>query len=239
MSLVGYPASTMTSHATPSGLRTPGLGDTQRRILEQLKLRGELTLAELGEAFELARETLREHLNALAARGLVRRAGQRRGGPGRPENVYALGEAGEALFPRREGEVLGELARHLLAEGRGDELEAFFHRRMEDAREEALDRVEGLEGRTRLEAVAELLSEQGFMAEVEEGEDGRHRLRLCHCPLWDLVEATDLPCRAELEWVGEALDEPLDRESYMPDGDRTCTYAVGPPPEEPSEEPSG
>lgn len=212
-----------------SDFRTPGLGETQRRILEQLKLGGELTLAELGEAFDLARETLREHLNALAARGLVRRAGRRRRGPGRPENLYALDEAGEALFPRREGDVLRQLARHLLEGGRSDELEDFFRRRVAAVGDEALGRVSGLEGRERLEAVAEMLSEEGFMARIVEGEDGRPRLRLHHCPLQDLVEATRLPCRAELAWVGDALGEPLERESFMPEGDRTCSYAVGRP----------
>ena len=211
-----------------SGPRTPGLGDTQRRVLELLKLRGPSTLAELGGAVELARETLREHLNALAARGLVRPAGRRREGPGRPENVYALDEAGEALFPRREGEVLRQLAEHLLEEGASEALASFFRRRVAAVGEEALRRVADLEGRERLEAVAEILSEEGFMARIREGEDGRPRLILHHCPLRELVEATTLPCRAELTWVGEALDEPLERESWMPGGDRTCGYAVGP-----------
>lgn len=219
----------MTDRSPLSDRRTPGLGETQRRILEQLKLRGASTLGELGESIELARETLREHLNALAARKLVRRAGRRREGPGRPENVYALDEAGEALFPRREGEVLRQLARHLLEGGRSAELETFFQRRVAAVGDEALRRVSELEGRDRLEAVADLLSEEGFMARVLEGEDGRPRLRLHHCPLQDLVEATQLPCRAELTWVGEALEAPLERESYMPDGDRTCGYAVGTP----------
>lgn len=210
-----------------TGPRTPGLGETQRRVLELLKLRGPSTLGELVDAVDLARETLREHLNALAARGLVRRAGRRREGPGRPENVYALDEAGEALFPRREGEVLRQLAVHLLEGDAPEALASFFRRRVAAMGEEALGRVEELEGRERLEAVADLLSEEGFMARVAEGDDGRPRLVLHHCPLQELVEATRLPCRAELSWVGEALGAPLERESWMPEGDRTCSYAVG------------
>lgn len=220
---------TVTASDSPPVLRTPGLGESQRIVLEQLKLRGPSTLGELGDAIGLARETLREHLNALAARGLVRRAGRRRDGPGRPENLYALDAAGEALFPRREGEVLRELARHLLAGGHADELEAFLRRRVAGVDDEALRDVRELEGRERLEAVADLLSAQGFMARVAEADDGRPRLRLHHCPLQDLVEATELPCRAELGWVAEALGETLTRESFMPDGDRTCSYAVGRP----------
>ena len=131
--------------------------------------------------------------------------------------------------PRREGEVLRQLAAHLLAGEASEALASFFRRRVAAVGEEALRRVTDLEGRERLEAVAELLSEEGFMARVREGDDGRSRLVLHHCPLRELVEATRLPCRAELGWVGEAVGAPLERESWMPEGDRTCAYAVGRP----------
>lgn len=206
-------------------LRTPGLGDTQRLLLERLKREGAQSLAELEGAFELARETLRQHLNALEARGLVRRAGRRRSGPGRPEVLYGLAPGGEELFPRREGEVLRELSAFLLNHGREDLLEAFFQERAARVREVARSRLAGLEGRERMEEVAAILSEQGYMAEVVDEPEGEPRLRLSHCPIKDLVSTSRIPCRTELEWVEEALDAPLHRRAWMPEGDHTCTYA--------------
>lgn len=215
----------MTPASRDPVLRTPGLGDTQRLLLERLKREGEQSLADLEGAFELARETLRQHLNALEARGLVRRAGRRRSGPGRPEVLYGLAPDGEELFPRREGEVLGELSAFLLAHGHEDLLEAFFQERADRTRKLARRRLAGLEGRERMEAVALLLSEQGYMAEVVEGSEGEPRLRLSHCPIKDLVSTSRIPCRTELEWVEEALGAPLLRRAWMPEGDHTCTYA--------------
>ncbi len=222
----------------PDDFGAPGLGESQRSLLVELKRRGEATLADVADVVDLATETVREHLNALTARGLVERVGRRRNGPGRPRIVYGLSDRGEALFPHREGVLLGELATHLVESGRENVLEEFFERRIGEQRSDAASRLEGLEGRERVREVARILSDQGFMAEVEEVEatDGEARgseeevgallLRLCHCPLKDLVAASRLPCRAEIEFVEELLGQDLSREAWMPEGDHSCTYRI-------------
>lgn len=212
----------------PDDFGAPGLGESQRGLLVELKRRGEATLADVADVVGLATETVREHLNALTARGLVERVGNRRDGPGRPRIVYALSDRGEALFPQREGALLGELATHLVESGREDVLEEFFERRIGEQRSDAADRLVGLEGRERVQEVARILSDQGFMAEVEEvdGDGDALLLRLCHCPLKDLVAASRLPCRAEIDFVEELLGEDLTREAWMPDGDHSCTYRI-------------
>jgi predicted ArsR family transcriptional regulator len=90
--------------------------------------------------------------------------------------------------------------------------------------------VSHLSGEERLDAVAELLSDYGFMAVVDRETDSP-RLRLCHCPLLSLVEETRIPCRAEIGFVRELLGEELTRETYIPAGDASCSYGVrGPSP---------
>lgn len=205
--------------------RAPGLGETQRRLLLVLKRRGPSTVGELAGALDLARETLRQHLNGLAGRGLVRRAGARREGPGRPEILYALAESADALFPQAEGALLRDLARHLVERDQADLLRSFLERRLERRRRQAAARLGGLRGRARLEEVAAILSEDGFMARVEPDDaGGEPLLRLCHCPIRDLVAASRLPCEVEVAFVRELVGEPLERVEYMPEGDRTCAY---------------
>jgi len=203
-----------------------GLGDSHRRILDRLKRRGESDLAALEADLGLGRETLRGHLGTLAAMGLVERSGVRREGPGRPSALYRLTAAAEDLYPRREGEILRELVEHLTAAGQERLLEEFFARRSNAKLETYRARVADLQGLDRLRAVAEILSEQGFLAEVETSDAGR--LRLCHCPLRDLVAASRVPCRFEMSLVEELLGEPLRRDSFMPSGDATCTYSKTP-----------
>lgn len=209
--------------------RTPGLGDSQRRILLSLKLGGRRSVAEIREELDLATETVREHLKVLAGRGLVERAGRRSDGPGRPEILYRLADDGEALFPRGEDRILGELARYLLDEEGGEALlRDFFEARLARRRERAMDRVDGLDGRARLEEVAAILTEEGYMADViEDGDaDGSPVLRLSHCPIMGLVAVSRLPCEAEIAFVRELVGGELHRVRYMPAGDHTCSYVT-------------
>jgi predicted ArsR family transcriptional regulator len=49
-------------------------------------------------------------------------------------------------------------------------------------------------------------------------------LRLCHCPIRDVVDVTRLPCRFEEELVAELLGSAITREEYIPDGQASCSY---------------
>lgn len=196
---------------------------SHRALLDALKRRGRSSVPQLAEELGLNIETVRDHLKTLVARELVRREGAVRSGPGRPEIVYVLTDAAEVLFPRREGEILRELGAYLVKHRHERLLRDFFAEYIERRRAEAASRVAHLEGRARLEEVARIFSELGFMPVIEE-RDHTPRLRLCHCPLRDLVDATKIPCRAEIGFLKELLDEELTRVSYIPEGDASCSY---------------
>lgn len=207
--------------AAPAASGAPP-GATQQALLEALKRRGPATLLELAGAAGLARETVREHLNAMGAAGLVQRAGARRDGPGRPAILYRLAAAAHARFPQHGGAVLGELAAWLTEQGDEAVLKRFFEQRSGRRRAALRARVAQLTGRRRLDEVARILSEEGYMAEVDGGA-----LRLCHCPISAVVAATRAPCRAELALVEDLLGRPLTRTDYLPDGGVSCSYSVG------------
>jgi len=207
-------------------VNAPGLGESRRSILSALKRAGGATVPTLADVVGLNIETVRSHLKILGSQGLVERQGTRSNGPGRPEVVYGLTAEAGSLFPQREAEVLRELASFLQDTGRADVLDEFFDRYIEARRAESLARVEGLEGRARLQEAARILSEQGFMAVVEQ-DGGQPRLRLCHCPLRELVEVSKVPCRAEVGFVRELIGERLTRVSYIPAGDAACSYESG------------
>lgn len=206
--------------ARPDG--TPG------RILEHLKRSGEASIPDLARTFGLSPETVRAHMKALAEDAWVEDSGTRSEGRGRPERLWALTRAAESLFPRREAEVLQGFAAYLREVGREDLLVAFLDRFAGERRATALTRLKGLEGRARLDEVALILSDEGYMAEIVDGPDGGlPRLRLCHCPVRELVEVTRAPCRAEVTFVRELVGDTLARVEYIPDGGAACAYAVG------------
>jgi predicted ArsR family transcriptional regulator len=100
-------------------------------------------------------------------------------------------------------------------------------------RDAALGRLEGLHGRERLEEVARILTEEGYMAEIQPGTNGAPaQLRLCHCPVRELVEVTRAPCRAEVAFVKALVGRELARSGlarveHIADGGSACAYAVG------------
>ena len=202
------------------------IGESQGRILAQLKRRGSGTIPEMAESLGLSVETVRTHLTSLGSEGLVQRLGRRRSGPGRPEILYGLTEASQALFPNQEGRLLRDLAAFLEASGQTALVGKFFDAQVERRRAAVQRRLKGLGGDDRIEEVARVLSEEGFMADVVTDEAGRKLLRLCHCPLRRLVDVTQAPCRSELRFVREMLGKRLVRVSYIPSGDGSCSYAV-------------
>lgn len=204
----------------------PGLGETQRLLLLALKRLGSATIAQLRAELHLAPATLREHLQALALHGLVERRGSRRHQRGRPEVVYGIAVAGEALFPRAGATVLQELVAFLEREGQHAVLGRFFTERLAGRRAEGLKRVAGLAGAQRLAVVARLFSEEGFMAEPAQTADGGPALRIRHCPLRDVVAATDLPCRAEIGLAQELAGQPLVRIEHAAHERGACLYGL-------------
>jgi len=205
-------------------LNAPGLGEPRRKILDALKRDGPSRVARLSEGMGLNVETVREHLSTLERQGLACRVGTQSHGPGRPEVLYGLTAAADELFPSREAEVLRHLAQHMVRIGQADVLRDAFDAWIAEHREAAMERLHGLEGRERLDAVTAVLNEMGFMAELD--ADGAS-LTLCHCPLSELVDASRLPCRAEISLVSALLGERLERMSWIPDGDRVCSYRLG------------
>ena len=204
----------------------PRIGESQSRMLEYLKRRGSGTIPDLGAALGLSVETILTHMKALRIGGLVERRGSRSSGPGRPEILYGLSDAADALFPSREGQLLHDLTSFLEDRGEGDLVRAFFDAQVERRRAVARARLEGLEGDARIDGVARVLTDEGFMAQVETDDEGRTLLRLCHCPMKKLVEVTRAPCRSELRFVRDLLGERPVRVSYIPSGDAACCYTL-------------
>ena len=203
----------------------PGLGESQRAILDAIKRRGNATIRTLGPELELNVETVRAHLKSLTALGLVQRSGTSKEGAGRPEIIYTLTAAAESAFPNREGEILRSLAVFLKETGNEALLRDFYDRFIDSRRAEALARVAHLSGRERAFEVARVLSEFGFMAEIT-GQGDSPTLRLCHCPLRELIKATNIPCKAETGFIHELLGECDTRVSHIPAGDHSCSYLV-------------
>lgn len=204
-------------------------------LLIELKKAQPLTAKELGARFGLTANALRRHLKEFESAGLVHYRREVRG-VGGPRFAYSLSADGEALFPRAHAPALVD-ALQFLREREGPEaLVAFFRRRWAAiAADAGLDLASvGFEDRVQL--CAELLTSQGYMAEVVcEGErresGGAPRpvlLRKYNCALREVAERFPELCAAEVEFMEQLLGARLDRRAHLLAGCNMCEYRVLP-----------
>jgi predicted ArsR family transcriptional regulator len=198
-------------------------GGTRERILVLLRRHGRLSAPRLAELLQLTSVGVRRHLALLERDGLVGSTIEK---PkrGRPTAVYRLTDAGLETFPRHYDEV----AREALAFLKGRDaaiLSQFLAWRNERLAASYAGRVDGATLAERTDALAEVLNEQGFMAEVEPGDGG---LRLCqhNCTVEHL--ATELPdlCTSEAALFERLLGTRVQREATIVDGAVRCVTRI-------------
>ena len=90
---------------TPNG---QALHTTRRSVLEALRSAGTATVAQLAEMVGVKGITIRHHLNALLAEGLVD-AEEKRQAVGRPIYMYRLTTEAENLFPQKYHQLVERL----------------------------------------------------------------------------------------------------------------------------------
>lgn len=180
-------------------------GESRTRVLDALRRAGRgLDAFELAAAVGLHVSTVRFHLRALEAAGLVVRAVERSGRPGRPRVVHRAAPDGG-----QDGRRYLELARALAASlrrARADAARAALQAGRAWGREAAL--AAGERPRSPGEAVRALvglLDELGFAPEAVGGE-GSVTVRLRRCPFLEVARAApEVVCRVHLGIMRGAL----------------------------------
>jgi predicted ArsR family transcriptional regulator len=196
---------------------------TRERILLLLRRHGRLSAPRLAELLNINSVGVRRHLGLLERDGLVESTV---GKPsrGRPAAIYRLTDAGLERFPRHYDEVARE-ALAFLKDHDAAALSQFLAWRNERLAASYAGRVDGATLAERADALAEVLSEQGFMAEVESAPGG---LRLCqhNCTVEHL--AAELPdlCTSEAELFERLLGTRVEREATVVDGAVRCVTRI-------------
>ncbi|HEY7626802.1 MAG TPA: ArsR family transcriptional regulator, partial [Ilumatobacteraceae bacterium] len=175
------------------------LPDTKRRIVERLKRVESATATDLAAEFGLTDTALRQHLDALEEAGLVSRSRAEPAGRGRPPVHWQLTPAAGGAFPDRHGELtvdLLESVRVTLGERALDRVIAARADRQAESYQESLAGLQHLGDR--VQKLADLRSDEGYLAEVHDDDDGILLIEH-HCPIRDAATACGALCTAELD----------------------------------------
>jgi DeoR family suf operon transcriptional repressor len=201
-------------------------GDELVRILKHA---GEATAEELAERLGVTVSAVRQHLDALAADGLVAWRPRARG-RGRPTHVYRLTRAAEPLFPKAYGGLTTELLGYV-AEADPGLVDDIFDRRRQRRLEGAQARLARSEGdfAARVAELARILDEDGYLASFEARPDGSFRIVEHNCAVLDVAERYGQACSSEIAFLRQALpDARVERVSHMMAGAHSCAYEVTP-----------
>jgi predicted ArsR family transcriptional regulator len=197
---------------------------TREQILLLLRRHGRLSAPRLADLLKINSVGVRRHLGLLERDGLVESTIEK---PtrGRPAAIYRLTDAGLERFPRRYDEVARE-ALAFLKDHDAAALAQFLAWRNERLAASYAGRVDGATLAERTDALAEVLSEQGFMAEVESAPGGGLRLCQHNCTVEHL--AAELPdlCTSEAELFERLLGTQVEREATVVDGAVRCVTRI-------------
>lgn len=205
------------------------LGVTKRRIVERLK-RADAKVSDLSRALDMTEAGVRQHLDALADHGLVVSRTGRAEGRGRPPTVWALTDLAQDLFPDRHDDLtvelisavrtaLGDQGLAQVIDARGEVQRAAYER--------ALPKRGSL--RARIDALARIRTEEGYVAEVVDDPDGRGVFLIeHHCPICTAAAACPGLCGSELGLFRQVLGPAVsvERTQHIIAGDRQCTYRI-------------
>jgi len=198
--------------------------DTRWDILRHLRERGQASAQELGKALGMSPVSIHYHLNVLQREGLVEPQPVRRS-IGRPHYVYSLRESARELFPQSYHRLADRLLGDLKARLSEQDISDLFARIAEEITAEHAVALEGKTLNQKLDALVELLGEEGFLARVDRA-GGQLRLTQYGCPYYYVVERHPEVCELDLNLIRAALRTPVERQGCVLNGDDVCTFVV-------------
>ena len=204
---------------------------TRTRVARDILEHGPSTAASIAARLDLTTAAVRRHLDGLTAEGLLEAGDPYQRGPrgrGRPAKVYRVTDAGRDAFEHAYDDLAAS-ALSFVAEIGGDEAVAEFARRrllyLEEAYRVALAAV----GPDRApEAIAEMLTEEGYAASVEPSPQGGLQICQHHCPVAHVASQFPQLCEAETEMIGRLLGTHVQRLATIAHGDGVCTTHIPP-----------
>jgi len=204
---------------------------TRERVVRSILVDGPSTAAALAERLALTAAAVRRHLDHLVDEGTLEARDQRvygARGRGRPAKVFALTEAGRDAFDQQYDDLATDALR-FLSETAGEEAVVEFARRRVAFIERDYHHLVAEEpGLTPAEALAHVLSDEGYAASVKDLPVAAAGQQLCqqHCPVAHVAQEFPQLCEAETEVFGRILGTHVQRLATIAHGDGVCTTCI-------------
>jgi predicted ArsR family transcriptional regulator len=202
---------------------------TSDRILYQLKTKGPQSAGPMAARLGVTAMAVRQHLYRLKQRGLVDYVDERRP-VGRPARVWRLTSTSATRFPDSHAELTLEVIGAVRAAFGENGLQRLLEERTRRQKDSYARRLKaaGAGLLPRVQALAEIRREQGYMAECIQRRDGSILLIENHCPICAAASSCQGLCREELSLFRSLLggQARVDRIDHILAGARRCAYMI-------------
>jgi predicted ArsR family transcriptional regulator len=201
---------------------------TKRRIVKMLKTEGPLDAATLAERIGVSAMAIRQHLYILQDEKMVT-AKERPVPLGRPAKYWELTRKADRLFPDAYAELSVSLIDSLNDAFGADGLQRILERRT--ARQRASYSaciLSTMPLRRKLQKLAEIRTDEGYMAEVRSEGAGQYLFIENHCPICSAASSCTGLCANELALFKSILGPGarVERVEHILAGERRCAYKV-------------
>lgn len=207
------------------------LAKSREQILLLLKTRGPQSVKILSNQLDMTTMGIRQHLADLEQKGLVSQTTEEKQTRGRPIHLWRLTRNGHSHFPDEHSQITLELInlmRENLGENSLNQLVARRTNKTVQHYKKALQAV-GDDLKSQVKRLAELRSEEGFMAEVRLIPSGWLLIEN-HCPISVAAKNCQQFCRSELDCFRGVFDQiaTVERVDHLLTGSRRCAFKVSP-----------
>jgi predicted ArsR family transcriptional regulator len=202
------------------------MNTTRDQILHAIKSRRQAAVAELAEALGISTISVRHHLSALQAEGMVQSAEVRRG-VGRPHLMYSLTEAALERFPTKYVLLSERLLDELKASLPAPAIETIFARMAEGVVAEYATKLQGKPLKEKMELLVEMLGAEGFMAKWNQtGET--ISLTEYNCPYIRLGQRHPEVCAIDRTIISQVLEADVEKTACVLSGGEHCAFVITP-----------
>lgn len=208
---------------------TQPLGDTpektQEAILLYIKRQGELTVSDLCTLLGITSMAVRRHLAGLQKDGLVESRIERQS-RGRPTYKFKLTDKAESRFPSGGNTLAVDLLDAVFEQSGHKGVMELLSIRNQKRIERLRTRVDKKSLAERVEEVAQIFSEDGYMTEWEALPDGNFLIYQRHCAVHDMANQFRQLCSMEPQMIQALLGVKVTREKYILRDDPLCAYLI-------------
>ncbi|MBU5442394.1 metalloregulator ArsR/SmtB family transcription factor [Paenibacillus sp. MSJ-34] len=201
---------------------------TRKAIVHLLKQNGPMDAVALSSELNVTGMAVRQHLYRLQEERLVDYDEESRP-MGRPAKLWRLTAEAARLFPDGYMDLTVSLIdsmKEAFGEAGLEKLLEVRNKKMQDQYAVQLAGTEGI--REKLEILADIRTNEGYMAEIAEHEDGDLLFVEKHCPICEAATACTQLCRNELNLFRAVMGDKvhIERSEHLLSGGSRCVYKI-------------